>query len=188
LVSGAESTTHVIYQGALSPRKYLRALIPLPPGPLVGPIIISATICFACTTDPNHPIHYTRSGLEIVFRPDKDTIPTGRQTPVSWPFFGKNVGGPELVLREDAHKWETARHNSLVIKGKRLQMLRAPAFDIHCHPRESGHEAAASLADIPYGMVVSVQAPGMPNAYDQILANYPKLRPLVPRIQTRVRT
>jgi len=188
LVTCAVSTTHVLYQGTLAPRKYLRAQIPLPPAPLVGPIKISATICFACDTDPNHPIHYTRNGLEIVFRPDRDTIPAGRKTPVSWSFFGSAAGTPELVLRHDAQKWETVRHESIVVKGAKLKQLIAPAFDIHCHPRESGHDAAASLADIPYGMVVSIEAPGMPNAYDGIVAGYPKLRPIVPRIQTRVRT
>lgn len=188
LITCASSKTCVLYQGTLSPRKYLRARIPLPPMPLIGPIKITATVCFSCGTDPDHPVHYTRNGLEIIFRPDINTIPPNRSTPATMSFFGSMTGSPELVLRQDAHKWETVRHESIILdKKEKLEQLKAPAFDIHCHPREAGRDAGTRLADIPYGMVVSIEAPNMPNAYDRIVAGYPKLRPIVPRIQTRIR-
>jgi hypothetical protein len=34
-----------------------------------GMVEITATFCFATPTDPQDPLNYTRSGLEVRFRP-----------------------------------------------------------------------------------------------------------------------
>jgi len=54
------------------PARVLRARIPLPATGLFGNVTITATFCYATETDPQDPLNYTRAGLEVSFRPDKD--------------------------------------------------------------------------------------------------------------------
>lgn len=185
LITCKNAAAHILYQGAILPKKYLRAHIPLPDGPLVGPIYVKATLCFATQIDANHPVHYTRSALEVTFRPDKNNIEEGTKTAKSKQFFRMKKGTPEVLLRRGGQKWETVRHQSCRFDNP--EILKAPIFDIHHNPREEGHDAASSAPAVPYGMVISVEAPNMPHFYNSILEKYPKLRPLQPRIKLRIR-
>src|SRR5262249_18752605 len=65
-----DGMVRVVYQGELSPSQYLRALVPLPDAALSGFVRIRVTLCYASHTDPQDPGNYTRSGLDVVFRPD----------------------------------------------------------------------------------------------------------------------
>ena len=49
--------------------QYLRAQIPVPKEAMTGLVAIRATFCYATRTDPQDPSNYTRSGLDVVFRP-----------------------------------------------------------------------------------------------------------------------
>ncbi len=74
---------------------------------------ISATLVICTEVDPSHPSAYTRSGLEVRFRPHKDRYSTREDGAVSTypktiPFFSVSnmYGASEPDLRDDGHKWE----------------------------------------------------------------------------------
>ena len=186
LIACKERAANVLYQGSILPRKYLQAQIPIPDGPLIGPIRISATMCFATGVDVNHPVHYTRSALEITFRPDKNNIESGKTVAESKRFFSTKAGTPEVKLRRGGQKWETVRHQTRRFDDP--EVLKAPVFDIHYIPREAGRDPGGASLPMPYGMIISVEAPNMPNLYSGVLKKYPKLRPLQPRIKVPIRT
>src|SRR5690606_7359721 len=94
-----------------SASKYIRAEIPLPSGALTGKIKISATCCFATGIDAAHPSNYTRSGIEIAFRPNEDKRKVGALHQNTAAFFSQGkIYQTEDELRADAHKWETCLH------------------------------------------------------------------------------
>jgi hypothetical protein len=69
LVECPPGVIRVVYQGELTASKYLRAPVPLPSGDIKGRVSITATCCYATEVDAAHASNYTRSGLEITFRP-----------------------------------------------------------------------------------------------------------------------
>ncbi len=71
IVECDDTVMRVVFQGRITASKYIRAPIPLPTGPIAGMVTINATLCYATPVDPHHPGNYTRSGLEVTFRPDK---------------------------------------------------------------------------------------------------------------------
>lgn len=192
LVFCNDSEVHIIYQGELMPGKWLRAPIPVPSG-MVGKVEISATFCFVCATDPQHPIHYTRSGLEVAFRPH-DRVFSKRKPGQAAAihaktdsFFGSaSAGTAEHELRNDAHKWETVLSNS---KSKLADSLHNPVFDIHYNARQAGQKSSGPVDKIPYALVVSISAPKTTGLYDKIFAQFKThLEPLKPKIAIPIRT
>jgi hypothetical protein len=184
LITCAGSVAHILYQGRLLPKKYLRAEIPVPQTPLVGEVDLAATICIATDVDPQDPIHYTRSGIEVIFRPDRDNITEERRTAPSDRFFGFREGMPEIELRDDAHKWETTLHATRRVQGRRL---KNPVFDIHYNPRRGGRDAK-NAQDIPYAMIVSIHAPRVADLHDKIWTKYQfVLQQLRPQIELPIR-
>jgi len=188
LVICPEGTARVVYQGELAPRHYLRAQIPLPAQTLKGDVAIKATFCYATETDPDHPGNYTRSGLDIVFRPHdqkfdlKSNDPT---RPKSDEFFQLKDFSSEQELRQDAHKWETTLHRE---KTKRGTSLRNPVFDIHYNARtQSGRSDARDK--MRYALVITIRSVHTKDLYDRILRRYPtQIRPLMPVIQIPIQT
>jgi len=170
LLETDDDTATIVYQGDMTPGQYFRAPVPVPDGQLKGMVQITATFCFFSDTDPNDPVNYTRSGLEVVFRPNSEKRKDAEQkNPDSRTFFSlKDVYKTEQQLRDDAHKWETTLH---VPKNCRGSSLHEPVFDIHYHARESGHKPREA-GEIPYALVITVRAKQMPDFYDQIVTRY----------------
>jgi Subtilase family len=183
IITCPPGVARVVYQGYLEPKRFLRAVIPVPSLPMPGDVTIAVTVCIATEVDSEHPMHYTRSGLEIFFRRDLANRPQGKTNPKSSTFFSSlRVNG--LPLRPDAHEWETVRHASRRMRGA---SLRAPALDIHYNPRVSGHDAPMATT-IPYAMVITLSAPRMPNLHDRILQRYrSQLEQLRPKISLPIR-
>ena len=176
---------HVLYQGLLNPKTCLRAPIPFPAEEIPGDVELSATICYATDIDPQDPIHYTQSGLNVVFRPDKTTIPEKRKTPLTETFFAYQEGMTEAELRKDAHKWETTMRAKTTILGSDL---KDPCLDIHFIPRKNGMDTLLAKP-IPYAMVISVKAPKLAELYNQIWNKYQfVLKELKPIIDLPIRT
>jgi hypothetical protein len=181
LVTSDESTAHIVYQGELAPAQWLRAPIPVPDIQMLGMVQISATFCFTSETDPQDPIHYTRAGLEVRFRPNEGSRKkTEQRNPNSKPFFqAKKLYPTENELRADAHKWETILHETVRMRGS---SLNNPFFDIHYHARAAGRRARTP-SNIPYALIVTVSAPKVPDLYDRIVRRYrtilEALRPIV---------
>ncbi len=187
IITYGEGIVRVLYQGSLPPGQLLRARIPLPQGGIRGLVEIKATLCFATKTDPQDPGSYTRSGVEVVFRPDSRAKRTRKQRYAnSAPFF-KPPGSylTEAQLRADAHKWEPVLQTRRRMQGRRLY---EPAMDIHHIAREGGRNAVRS-DPIPYALVVSVSADRR-DLYDAVVQRYQGLltilRPVI-TIPVRVR-
>ena len=173
-----EGSFRVVYQGELTASKYLRAEIPLPDEKLRGLVKITATCCFATDIDSAHPSGYTRSGLDIVFRPNVSNIAPGAMHPRSETFFSRaGISQSEDLLRSDAHKWETALHGST---RKQAHRLDRPVFDIHYMARDEGRPEHSSIK-LSYALVVTVDAPRHPDLYNRIVRKYRNvLEPMIP--------
>jgi len=182
-----DDSVRVIYQGDISPTKYIRAPIPLPDGGIAGNAEITATLCYKCLTDPHHPGNYTRAGLEVTFRPHDGKFKREDQIhPDSRSFFSAvDHGGEEEELRRDAWKWENCLHARRTFRGT---SLRNPCFDIHYNARLEGRNYTPP-GKLPYALVVSVRAKGIADLYDQVVRKYAtQLEPLRPVVEIPVRT
>ncbi|MCY4007003.1 MAG: S8 family peptidase [Rhodobacteraceae bacterium] len=181
-----DDTVRVVYQGEITPAKYIRALIPVPANPIPGFVSITSTICFQPQTDPHHPSNYTRAGLEVVFRPhDGKYTRSDQMHPNTESFFGSKLpGATEHDLRGDAHKWENCLHGS---RRKRGMSLQNPCFDVHYNARLEGRNFTPE-GRLNYAMVVTVQAVGATDLYNQIVRQYASLiEPLQPISEIPVR-
>jgi hypothetical protein len=182
-----EHAAHIVYQGELRPASWVRMQIPIPKEPMSGMVEITATFCFATSTDPQDPLNYTRSGLEVRFRPhDRKRKDPDQIHPDSSYFFQvRDVSLEETDLRADAHKWETTLHKCRTM---RASGLRNPVFDVHYNARMGGRNATGA-DKIPYALVISIESKKTRDLYNKILQRYRTiLEPLRPIVQIPIRT
>lgn len=181
-----DDTVRVVYQGKISPAKYLRAAIPLPTGEIAGFATIKATLCYKSLVDSHHPGNYTRAGLEPTFRPHDGKFTREDQLyPDTKNFFGMSAAGAtEDELRRDAWKWENCLHASKRMRGS---SLLNPCFDIHYNARLDGHNFTPK-DELPYALVVTVHAKNVRDLYDQVVRKYStQLKPLKPTVEIPIR-
>ena len=176
-----DDTVRVVYQGTISPARYIRAPIPFPSTAIPGTVRIKATLCYATAVDPHHPGNYTRAGLEIAFRPHdgkrKDINKVHADTKS---YFGKAQSGlSEDDLRRDSWKWENCLHASSSFRGRSLSN---PVFDIHYNARLEGRNFAPDH-ELSYALVITVHAKKLTDLYDQVVRKYAtqleQLRPVI---------
>jgi hypothetical protein len=182
-----DQTAHIVYQGELNPASWLRMQVPIPVGSMSGMVTLTATFCFASATDPQDPLNYTRSGLEVRFRPHDGKRKQRKQVHAdSSPFFqAKDTFVDESDLRADAHKWETTLHKSRTMRGSGL---KNPVFDIHYNARIGGRNAN-SAEKIPYALVLTVHSARTKDLYNRIVQRYQTfLEPLNPVLKIPIRT
>jgi len=180
-----------VYQGSLPVGMHLRALVPMPDKPLEGKVTLTATLLIAPEVDPDHPGAYTRSGLEVSFRPHEDVFTeyhdgTTSAHPKSRSFFSaKNLYGPiEASARVAHYKWEPCVKHS---ERMNASFLKAPCFDIYYHHRQSG-QAATLPQPVSYALIISLKAPKVPDLYNQTVRSYANvLVALRPQVQISVR-
>lgn len=182
-----DDTVRVVYQGTISARDYIRAPIPVPDGDLPGMVTITATLCFSTKVDSHHPGNYTRAALEPTFRPHDGKRKKPEQVhadPKS--FFGKaHKGLTEEELRRDHWKWEACKHASHRMRGDGLSN---PVFDIHYNARMEGQDFVPD-EELSYALVVSVQAKGVADLYNQVVRKYAtQLEQLRPAIEIPIST
>ena len=179
-----DGMARVIYQGELTPSQYLRAVIPTPTQTMKGNVTLRATFCYATPVDAEDPGAYTRSGLEVTFRPHVDKFAKDDAVdPASKSFFKRGNFDPEGDLRRDAQKWETVLHHEQTFRGT---SLKRPVFDIHYNAREGGGPAKHAER-MRYALVVDVISPRTPDLYDQISAQFTgQLEALVPLVSIPV--
>lgn len=183
-----DGTARIVYQGELSPGRYLRAPIPMPAEQLEGDVSMKATLCYATPIDAAHPGSYTRAGIDIVFFPHDERFDekSDNLTKVkSAAFFQLKEFSSEQELRSQAHKWETTLHRERMTK--RGSSLSNPVFTIHYNAREGG--ASTRAADkVRYALVVSVNSKRTTDLYDRIVRRYAtQIEPLAPVVQIPVR-
>ncbi|WP_165547279.1 MULTISPECIES: S8 family peptidase [Kribbella] len=180
----SDGMVRVIYQGELSPRQFLRAVIPTPAATMAGFVTLRATFCYATPVDPQDPGNYTRAGLEVTFRPHAERFKKDDAVdPAPHTFFKRTEFDPEHDLRKDAQKWETILHHEQRFRGTSLMR---PVFDIHYNAREGGGEARHAPR-MRYALVVDVLSPRTPDLYDRVSALYAgQLEALVPLVDIPV--
>ncbi len=187
IVMTDEHTAHIVYQGELRPASWVRMQVPIPAATMTGMVDLVATFCFASATDPQDPLNYTRSGLEVRFRPHdgKRKDPNQLHADSSHFFQAKDVFVDETDLRADAHKWETTLHKRRRMRGVGL---RNPVFDVHYNARAGGRNAK-SAEKIPYALVLTVHSPKTKELYNKIVQRYQTIiEPLKPVVEIPIRT
>ncbi|ELY6206080.1 peptidase S8 and S53, subtilisin, kexin, sedolisin, partial [Cronobacter malonaticus] len=171
IIESPDGTARILYQGELTPGKYLRVPLPIPETGINGKVKIRATCCFSSPVDPQDTSMYTRAGVEITFRPDPEKTQS---------FFKQKTVATEAELRADAGKWESVLSAELNKVGNKL--LR-PCFEIHYMAREGGDQIDGSkAASIRYAFVVSLESPKTPNIFSGILESDARLVEIQPRI------
>lgn len=171
----ADNEMTVVYQGRLEPRKYVKALIPVPED-LQGRITIKATLCYATNVDSETPGNYTRSAIEVKLRPDISKMTGDMSRPKTKPFFASSKYSSEVTLRE-CGKWDTVMHDEITLDADKS--IERPFFEMHYMARE-GVNYNCVAEQMPYAFVVTVKAPKTPNLYESVVALYQnKIRPLV---------
>ncbi|PHM50750.1 S8 family peptidase [Xenorhabdus miraniensis] len=168
-----DNEVKVIYQGVLKPSQHMRAFIPYPDKPTTGCVNLRATFCFSSPVDAEHPLNYTRSGLEITMRKGISDTKKG----LTFPLFNlKNIYADENEQRNDGHKWETTLRSEHTFK---QDELTTPCFDIIYHGRDCGMPIDVSeLDDLPYVLIVTLSAGEMPDLYNNIRQKYQTLQPI----------
>jgi hypothetical protein len=182
-----DHAAHIVYQGELRPASWVRLQIPVPKELLKGMVEITATFCYATPTDPQDPLNYTRSGLEVRFRPHsgKRKDPKQVHADSSYFFQAKDLSVDETDMRADAHKWETTMHKARSMRGAGL---KNPVFDVHYNARIGGRNARAA-DKIPYALVITISSQKTLGLYNKILQRYPTiLEPLKPVVEIPIRT
>lgn len=178
-----EDEATIVYQGDLKPSQHLRIPIPIPEGADCKWIHLKATFCFNANIDPEHPIHYTRSGLVVSFRANEEKVKEGAEHADTKPFFSLgNLYETEDELREDAHKWETCISKSQRFK---KSTLSAPVFDVKYHSREKGGEPDGVKQPLNYSLILSIRAEGETETYNMVLQQNQTLQAV--RVSNRVR-
>lgn len=183
----APGTARILYQGKLRPGGMLRAPITIPSS-LRGDVIVRATACYSCQTDPNTPGDYTRAALDFYFRPnstkyreDKKTPGKRSKHPATAPFFSVHDHMPEHERRLVGQKWNTVMHGEHT---KRATALNEPCFDIHYVARQPGLSSTPGDApELHYALVVTLYREKSPDLYDMVVAEYPQLLTIQPAIQ-----
>ena len=169
IITCADNEATLIYQGALTAGQWLKAQIPFPDIPLHGDITITATFCYASKCDPEHPVNYTRSGMEIMFRKNGDGDTSSF-------FTNSNLYPTEQESRRDGHKWETTLHHT---RKFRKTSLDHPSFDVVYRAREGGQSVSQTdLSPLPYALVVTLRVNNTPDIYNNILQRYSVLQPV----------
>jgi hypothetical protein len=190
LITCDDDESLVVYQGALPVGEHLRARIPMPDFTMKGMVRLTASLVIAPEVDPEFPGAYTRSGLEVSFRPHSDKYTEYEEGKVSVHpktrsfFSAANLYGPdESSMREAMYKWEPClRHTEQL----RATSLKDPCFDIYYHHRQGGR-AADLPQPIPYALVVSLKSPRNPDLYNGIVRAYSNiLVALKPRVRITV--
>jgi hypothetical protein len=189
LITCDDHEVHVVYQGVLPIGKHLRANVPLPTTTLKGKVTIAATFCIATQVDPEHATTYTRSGVEVAFRPHSLRYPKDRKPdtpPSTKTFFSKTkmYNRPEFELREDG-KWEPCIRNS---QNFFATSLHEPCFDIYYHAREEGAKTT-DQDELNYALIVTISSKRTADLYNQVLRAYNKiLQPIRPVVQITIHT
>lgn len=167
-----EDEATIIYQGSLNPSQYVKIPIPFPEvSDINDKVTIKATFCFNSGVDPEHPLNYTRDGLDISFKANEDKE---RGKPMS--FFSRSNYESEYTLRREFFKWEnTLRHE----KNFKKDTLKNPFFQVVYQARDKGAPPnPKDLKSLPYALIVTTKVKNMTELYNKIRQKYQTLTPI----------
>ncbi|WP_080722478.1 S8 family peptidase [Aeromonas hydrophila] len=183
-----DDSVTVIYQGVLTKSAGVRAAVPCPTAlkNTKTKINLLATLCFYTDVDTNHPVSYSRAGIEVTFRPHSEKFDINKETgkpsveaSTRSLFNKKNIVGNEQHLRSDAHKWETCYR---VEDSFLSSSFNDPCFDIKYLTRDEGHSLSSKemklLPQLAYSLVVTLSTKKECGLYDAIRDEYDLLQPI----------
>lgn len=174
----------IIFQGTLLPSQHMRIPVPIPETTDCTWTHIKATFSINTVTDPEHPLHYTRGGLDIAFRANNSKFTDTGEHPKTKPFFScTNLYPTEEELRADAHKWETCISRSQRFKSS---TLKSPMFDVKYHAREQGAAPSGTVDPIKYSLILTIRTEGDNSLYNNILQKHRTLQAIKVRSRIRV--
>ena len=158
----------IVYQGELQQSQHLRVPLPLPRNIDCKWVHLKATFCINTVTDPEHPLHYTRCGLDITFRANETRFKDDdAEHALTKTFFSTtNLYSNEEELREDAYKWETCISRSQRFK---KSTLVNPVFDVKYHAREQGASPSSNQQALSYSLIISIRTEGDTSVYNSVL-------------------
>lgn len=186
IITSPDGVARIVYQGELTPSKYVRAEIPLPDYVLKGKVTVKATLCYTCDTDPQDSGAYSKAGLEITFRPHKGKTKKnekGDDIVKTNSFFSELDYETEADRRKHSQKWETTLHASKTMYGRSLER---PIFEIHHIARDAAGEPRKPRR-VRYALIISIESKHHVDLYNDILQNYSEiLSPIEPRIDIPV--
>ncbi|MGL5489594.1 MAG: S8 family peptidase [Shewanella sp.] len=178
----------VIYQGVLTKSAGVRAAIPCPDAlkNTRTKVDLVATLCFYTDVDTNHPVSYSRAGIEVTFRPhsekfviNKETGEPNREAATKTLFNKKNIVGNDKYHRHNAHNWETCYKVEDTFYSS---SLNDPCFDIKYLTRDEGHALSSkemrSLPRLAYSLVVTLSVRKSCGLYEAIRTKYDLLQPI----------
>lgn len=178
-----EDEATIVFQGELLPNQHLRIPVPLPNSADCTWVHLKVTFCVNSVTDPEHPLHYTRSGLDITFRANQNRKTVEQEHPNTKTFFSdKKLYQTEEELREEAYKWETTLTKQ---QRFRLTTFDKPVFDVMYHAREQGATPGKGLNPIKYSCVLTIRTEGDNSLYNSILQENQTLQSM--KVENRIR-
>lgn len=188
LVYCSEDSVTVIYQGALINSGGVRAAIPCPNilQKIKTKVFMNATLCFYTDVDHQHPVSYSRAGIEVTFRPNSNNFSFNKKTmkysseASTRTLFSKNkIFGNEQGLRRDSHKWETCYK---VNDSFYSTSIFEPSLDIRYLTRDEGHPLTSKemreLPTLNYSLVVTLSTEKQAKLYDNVVIEYDQLVPI----------
>ena len=186
IVATNDNAARILYQGILKQKQWVRIPVPLPPDINHGKIIINATLCYFSDINPVNTLNYSNSGIEVVFRPNRQKKSRAdknnhQRHPDPKPFFNRgSFGEMRQQLNRDEVIWETTRSSTITMLAK---SLKEPTFDLQYIARADKQNPPADI--LRYSMVITISSPSCPDLYNQISTHYQVLNVLKP-ISTRV--
>jgi hypothetical protein len=197
----------VLYEDVLLRAQSTGFAIPIPTGlPPATQLTLRWTLTFLTAVDARDPADYTRSGIEVTFRPNsllrEVTYPDGTKATLHVVRDGAEIarvleeGGTESEQGPAGQQWrayrsEAARRiegkwETICCGKKRLpaSALEVPRLDlVHLH-RTGGQLISEGVPDLRIAMLVTVSAAKGVAIYDRVASEF---RVLVPLIQLPIR-
>jgi hypothetical protein len=188
----------LIYKGVLKKSSGIRAAVPCPSLLLntKAKVNLTATLCFYTDVDQQHTVSYTRSGIEVIFRPhsgrftwNKEANKYSTEASTRSLFSKKNIMGNEQSLRKNSHKWETCYK---VQDSFLTSSVHEPSLDIRYLTRDEGHPLTAqemkNLKPLPFSLIVTLSVNKTVGLYSEVLKEYLELAPLDVEISNDLNT
>ena len=186
LITCEDNEITVVYNDVLDISQYTRLPLPLSNVTLDCEIEVKSTIVAKTEVDPSFSATYTKSGFEVVFRPDSQNIDEDSQYqyPKSKAFF-KNMLPPlisETMQKAKGAKWECVRREEIT-----LRKFHTPVCDIVSHHRDEGKNEIIKHP-IEISCIITIRAKKGVDLYNRVIRSYQGvLLPISPRITTQIK-
>ena len=187
--------------------------LPVPEGiPADALVQIEWTLCYTSAVDPTDTADYTRSGIEVYFRPhyrrrslfntktkkqilevvdfehdEAKIVEILRTQPAKWsdsPLADQGWQKRDEGSLRNAGKWETLSRGQRTFIAKDLFK---PRIDLNHLARARGVLVNERIEPLPVALLVTVRVPGLNSLYDVVRQQIPVLVPLEQLVQLPVR-